>query len=336
MLKVTPIWADSLGAKSFCTLVETPDLALLIDPGASILQKGFPAPDAVKEERLSDARKAITAAAGRATHVAVTHYHHDHYRCEADLYAGKTLFIKSPNAYVNRSQWHRSRKFLQWYAASIGGIFGEESPPEQVFPDPPNGLPLAGAAHTGGREAQRRKVYRQHARRWATQPWILPPDKRVVFCDGRTYNIGDTVLRFSAPLFHGIEYASTGFVVALVVEHAAQKVLYTSDLMGPIIEDYAAWIIAEAPDCILIDGPPTYLLGHLLGQRDFDRCTGNLRRILRECPEATILLDHHVTRDARFRERMGGIYDHPEITTVAESLGEAVFADRFSHRGGED
>jgi predicted metallo-beta-lactamase superfamily hydrolase len=334
-MKVTPIWADSLGAKSFCTLVETPDLTLLIDPGASILQKGFPAPDVVKEERLKDAWKAITAAAGRATHVAITHYHHDHYRYEADLYAGKNLFIKSPNTYVNRSQWHRSREFLRWYAASIGGTFREEPPAEHVFPNPLDGLPVS-TAHTGGHEAQRRKVYRQHARRWATRPWVLPPDETVAFCDGRTYSIGDTVLRFSGPLFHGIEYASTGFVVALVVEHAARKVLYTSDIMGPIIEDYAAWIIDEVPDWIFIDGPPTYLLGHLLNRSDLDRCIANLRRIVHGCPGAVILLDHHVTRDTHFRERMEGIYDHPDILTVAEYLSEEVFADRFCRMESED
>ncbi len=330
MVKVTPVWADSLGAKSFCTLVETPDLALLIDPGASILQKGFPAPDAVKEERYSDAWKAITAAAGRATHIAVTHYHHDHYRQERDLYTGKHLFIKSPNAYVNLSQWRRSREFMRWYAASIGGAFRESPPAEHIFPDPLH----TSAAHTDEDTEKRQKQYRRHARRWAAEPWVLPPDERVVFCDGRTFGIGNTDLRFSAPLFHGTEYASTGFVVALAIEHAARKVVYTSDLMGPLIEDYAARIIAEAPDCILIDGPPTYLLGHLLNRRNLDRCIANLRRILRECPGATILLDHHVTRDTRFRERMEGIYDHSGVTTVAEYLGREVFADRYFHQEG--
>ncbi|WP_128694511.1 MBL fold metallo-hydrolase [Methanoculleus taiwanensis] len=335
MMKVTPVWADSLGAKSFCTLVETPDLALMIDPGASILQKGFPAPDAVKEERLRDAWKAITAAAGRATHVAVTHYHHDHYRQERSLYAGKHLYIKSPNAYVNRSQWHRSREFMRWYAASFGGALRESPPGEDTFPDPLQALPLS-AVHTGGDTEKRRQQYRRHARRWTTEPWVLPPDEKVVFCDGRTFGIGNTDLRFSAPLFHGIEYASPGFVVALAIEHAARKTVYTSDLMGPLLEDYAAWLIDEAPDCILLDGPPTYLLGHLLSRENFDRCIANLRRIARECPGATILLDHHVTRDTRFRERMEGIYDLAGVTTVAGYLGEEVFADRFAHPGGEE
>lgn len=335
MMRVIPIWADSLGAKSFCTLVETPDLALLIDPGASILQQGFPAPDAVKRGQLEDAWKAIRAAAGRATDVAVTHYHHDHYLQEAEIYAGKNLFIKSPNTYVNRSQWHRAREFLQWYAISFDGVFREERPAEHTFPDPLEN-PTLTDTHPDRDTARRREQYRRNSRRWAAQPWVLPPDEKVVFSDGQRFSIGDTSLRFSAPLFHGSEYASTGFVVALVVEHAARKVLYTSDLMGPILEDYTAWIITESPDCILLDGPPTYLLGHLLNRRNLDRCIANIRQIVHECPEATVLLDHHVTRDTRFRERMEGIYDHAGITTVAGYLGEEVFADRFTRPGREE
>ncbi len=41
-IRLDPIWFDSLGAKSMCTLVETPDVSVLIDPGAAIMHPSFP------------------------------------------------------------------------------------------------------------------------------------------------------------------------------------------------------------------------------------------------------------------------------------------------------
>jgi predicted metallo-beta-lactamase superfamily hydrolase len=45
-IKTRLIWFDSLGAKSSSVLIETPDLKLLIDPGASGMQPSYPHGDA--------------------------------------------------------------------------------------------------------------------------------------------------------------------------------------------------------------------------------------------------------------------------------------------------
>lgn len=37
------VWFDSLGAKSSCALVRTPDVSVLIDPRVAVMQPGFPA-----------------------------------------------------------------------------------------------------------------------------------------------------------------------------------------------------------------------------------------------------------------------------------------------------
>ena len=43
MIEVYPVWADSLGAKSFCTLIRTEDVSILVDPGVAIMHPSFPA-----------------------------------------------------------------------------------------------------------------------------------------------------------------------------------------------------------------------------------------------------------------------------------------------------
>jgi len=55
-----PVWF--LGAKSSCTLVKTPDVNVLIDPGIAAMQPSFPASVAKKREWHEEGRKAIVRA----------------------------------------------------------------------------------------------------------------------------------------------------------------------------------------------------------------------------------------------------------------------------------
>jgi predicted metallo-beta-lactamase superfamily hydrolase len=104
-------------------------------------------------------------------------------------------------------------------------------------------------------------------------------------------------------------------VIAVVIEYGHAKVLYTSDVQGPTIEDYASWIIREDPDVLIVDGPPTYLFGFTVNRINLDRAIRNLIRILRETTTRVILLDHHAAARARRR-----------ILTVAEWYGQTPLA----------
>lgn len=48
-------------------------------------------------------------------------------------------------------------------------------------------------------------------------------------------------------------------VLSVLIDDGKERLLYSSDLMGPQIEDYAAHIIREKPDVIILDGPPIYV-----------------------------------------------------------------------------
>jgi len=61
-LSFQPVWFDSLGAKSSCVRVETPDLSVLIDPGVAAMQPSFPATEAQRELWKAQGRKAIEEA----------------------------------------------------------------------------------------------------------------------------------------------------------------------------------------------------------------------------------------------------------------------------------
>ena len=301
-----PVWFDSLGAKLMCVLVRTPDLSLLIDPGAAIMHRGYPAPDELKSYYLELATQALLVAGEQATHIAITHYHHDHFRPDLlELFRGKTLWIKDPNRWINHSQWDRARAFLSALAEAEGGEVRDRPPEEEDYPDPVEALPLAARAD---RRVELLKKWRRRflglTKLWAKGPWVdvegLPS---VTFADGRTFQVGGTTVRFTHPLFHGGEYASPGWVLAIVVEHGGTKLLYSSDLQGPAIEDYAAWIIEEAPDVLILDGPTTYLLGPFQSWANLDRAIHNCTRVVQSLRARLIVLDHHLVRERNFREK---------------------------------
>lgn len=111
-MRVMPLAADSLGVRSMATYVEAGPLRFLIDPGATLAPRRYglgPAPE--EEEALARARLRIEAYAVRATHVAVSHFHADHFRTDPALYAGRQVWAKDPRRMSDRQQTDQGRDF---------------------------------------------------------------------------------------------------------------------------------------------------------------------------------------------------------------------------------
>lgn len=333
-MEIRPVWFDSLGAKSMCVLVRTPDISLLVDPGAAIMQPRYPAPDELKLYYLGLAIQAILQAAKDATHIVITHYHYDHFQPDfLKLFSGKILWIKDPNRWINHSQWERARAFLKALAEAEGLEFRERPTEKEDYPDPVEHLPLA--ARVERREDLLRKWRRRfmgHVDLWEKGPWVNEGSfgGRVVFADGLTFKIEGTTVRFTHPLFHGVEYAGPGWVLAVVVEQGGTKLLYSSDLQGPIIEDYAAWIVQEHPDILILDGPATYLLGPLQSKQNLKRALKNCTRAVQGAGARLTILDHHLTREPRFREKAAEAFACG-ATTGAEAMEKDTLTDRLAY-----
>ena len=78
-VKVTPLAFESFGVRSMCTLVETPDITVLVDAGASLGPRFAMLPHPEEYETLKSCRSRITDAAEKADIVTVSHYHNDHH-----------------------------------------------------------------------------------------------------------------------------------------------------------------------------------------------------------------------------------------------------------------
>jgi len=125
-VEFTPLAFESLGVRSMCSLVETPDAAILFDAGASLGPRFGLLPHPQEYRALSACRDAVRRAAGKAQVVTVSHYHYDHFsptfRSDTvwtwssleealKIYSGKTLLLKDIRESINYSQRRRGWMF---------------------------------------------------------------------------------------------------------------------------------------------------------------------------------------------------------------------------------
>lgn len=336
------VWFDSLGAKSTCTLIKTPDVTLLIDPGAAAMQPGFPASRVKKLYWLEKARSAIKKASRLADVVVISHYHYDHFTdFDRDLYEGKLVLAKDPNEYLNDSQRRRAESFFNNVSRTFGKTelekLLEEREPRD-YSDPLDKVPIAKSRDYGDYNERKRELL-DKGRKWfvrRVENWnsakIIPELNfqkcHIRFADGKKFEFGDTVVRFTNPLFHGIEFARVGWVVSTTVTKGNEKLIHTSDLQGPTIEDYAEWIINEDPDVLILDGPSTYLIPYMLNLINLRRTVENACKIVEETEKLKLIIyDHHLLREPNFKKRVEKVYEKAvengkEVLTAAEYLGK--------------
>jgi predicted metallo-beta-lactamase superfamily hydrolase len=345
-LEFQPLWFDSMGAKSTSTLVKTPDITIVIDPGVAIMQPSFPASSEQKAEWLAIAENRIKEACEKADIITISHYHYDHYfPDDFNVYRGKTVYAKNPNEYINNNQRERGEKFFN-------DIFKEFEIDEKEkfltkqkkteYRDPLYDIPHAASKDFKSYNERRKEVlckgrkrFKKHAKNWLSYeqlPEIKSDNIEVIFPEEKTFKFGDTKLRFTKPLFHGIEYAGVGWVLATIIEYGDKKLFHSSDLSGPMIEDYADLIIKENPSILFLDGPTTYLFGYILNRINLERTIENTARIIREIDADVIIYDHHLTRESKFRDRTKKVWDtaiemDKRVMTASEYLGEKTVVE---------
>jgi len=142
------------------------------------------------------------------------------------------------------------------------------------------------------------------------------------YVDGEKYDIEGVEIKFSKPFPHGNEKTRLGFVIMTTIDDGSTRVLHASDVEGPIVEEAADYIVSENPDIAIIDGPATYFLGYRFSQGDLERSIKNLKRIAENVPR--VILDHHLLRDLKYRERLAEVYAYENILTFAEYKGEPI------------
>ncbi len=344
------IWFDSLGAKASCITIESDKGLIVVDPGAAEMQPGYPLPRDRKLELRREALRKMAEVCRKASVIVITHYHFDHYVLPDDkdlpispreyYMGGKLILVKNPNMYINESQWGRARVFLRQLLELDGRRLGEfQGPPCQVeFEDPVEKLVKAHSRNYGDYAARRAELLKQGkewfkrlCRVWSTRPWIkdeirLSDGTIIKWCDKSRLEFGNVELIFYEPWFHGMEYERTGWIIPLLIIKGSWRIFYTSDVMGPIIEDYVDEIVRARPDVVILDGPATYLFPYMINKTNLDRAIKNAIELIITTRPRLVIYDHHLTRDPKWRTWVRDVYQEAsragvEVKTAAEYLG---------------
>ena len=156
---------------------------------------------------------------------------------------------------------------------------------------------------------------------------MIGDDADVKIADGRSFKFGGSEISFSPPVWHGAYKTNLGYVLMASIRQGNEKVLYSSDVNGVYLSEQADLIIKERPDILLLDGPPTYLLGYIMSYYNLAKCVLNICRIMRKAKPGLVFMDHHLLRDYRYPDLMHECYRLAEklgvnLTTVAEHLGK--------------
>ncbi len=339
-LEVELLYFDSLGAKSCAHLVKTPDITILVDPGAAVMQPSYPLTEKQKSALRLKALRIIGKASESADYIFISHYHYDHHILPSvipkdikNFYSNKTLWIKDPNKWINYSQWERARLLID--ELTEGKLKKLFIPPVKVPPvNFKKLLPIAFNKNYGDYQKRHNENLKRGEsnllnlmKMWSENQWIKEfetKNSKIEFADNKCFTIGQTRINFTRPMFHGIEYAKMGWVIGISVEYRGSRYLYTSDLQGPKIEDYAEWIIKKKPDILILDGPPTYLLGYLMSKINLERAKNNIIKIIKETKTNPIIYDHHNLREEKYKERLKDVYKSggKRILTAAEWMGK--------------
>jgi predicted metallo-beta-lactamase superfamily hydrolase len=283
-IKVTPLASESFGVRSMCTLVETPNVAVLLDAGVSLCPYRFSLPPhPIEFQTIARLRQAIAEAADKAAVTTISHYHFDHHtpsytdwvvnwtdgsETARQIYAGKVVLAKNSKENINASQRQRAWMFQK----------------------------------TGGKYAA-----------------------SVEAADGKGFTFGNTTLSFSEAVPHGAEDGMLGWVIMTTVQCGDERFMHAPDVQGPMSKRTADLILQVNPDVLMLGGPPLYLAGFRVEQRQLDLGLQNLGRIVEAVP--VVVLEHHVLRDEFWRGKMEAVYQKAQasghtIVTAAEFLGK--------------
>ena len=243
-VKIKPLAAESFGVRSMCTLVETPDVTLLLDAGISLCPYRFRLPPhPIEFKKIAELRKLIAEAADKAEVVTISHYHFDHHtpsyedwlvnwteerETARQIYHDKTVLMKNPRENINASQRKRAWLFQK----------------------------------TGGKHAK-----------------TLETADGKTFPFGK-----ETVLRFSEAVPHGPDNSMLGWVVTALVEYADERFMFAPDVQGPMSTHTLELIKAARPQVIMLGGPPFYLGGFKVEEAQLQVGLKNLTEVVETVP----------------------------------------------------
>jgi predicted metallo-beta-lactamase superfamily hydrolase len=164
----------------------------------------------------------------------------------------------------------------------------------------------------------------QRRRGWVFEKTGGKHAKRIEPADGREFLFGETRVKFSSPVFHGLPNTPLGWVIMTTIEYEDEKMLFASDVQGPLDSSTVQTILDEKPQLAIIGGPPLYLADFRVDRRQLAQGLKNLETLSKKI--ALIVAEHHLLRDTEWRgwakqALESALKSGNRIATAAEFLG---------------
>ena len=134
--------------------------------------------------------------------------------------------------------------------------------------------------------------------------------------EGRSFKFNGLELIFSEACPHGIN-ERLGCVVQVLIKDKNLKFAYTSDIQGAPLKVHLDFLLFHKPDIIFMDGPPLYLGKRVFPEEALKDSIKNIKLLISEINPKYFILDHHITRDLSFNEKVEGLYNNYLITAAS-------------------
>jgi predicted metallo-beta-lactamase superfamily hydrolase len=165
----------------------------------------------------------------------------------------------------------------------------------------------------------------QRRRGWLFKKTLDASIKDLQVADGKVFTFGKTTIDFSHPVYHGEENTPMGWVLMMRVDCDGERVMHTSDVQGPILDDTLDLILSASPHLVHVGGPPLYLADFRVDRQVIEQGITNLTTLAVEIP--TVIVDHHLLRDEAWRDFSKDVFKAAQmrghrVVTAAEFLGQ--------------
>jgi predicted metallo-beta-lactamase superfamily hydrolase len=284
-IKVTPLASESFGARSMCTFVETPDVKVLLDAGVSLCPNRFGLLPHPIEFKTIIQLRKRIAEAADKAAVVTI----SHYHFDHHTPSFEDWVVNWTEANKTARQIYQAKTVLM------------KNPKEKINAS-------------------------QRQRAWMFQKTGGKHAKKLEAADGKAFTFGrNTRLSFSEPVFHGSENSMLGWTIMALIECNGERFMFAPDVQGPMSTRTLELIKAANPQVIMIGGPPLYLGGFRVDERQLQAGLRNLADIAANVP--ITIVEHHALRDEKWRQKTQQVYDTAAkagqtVVTAAEFAGQ--------------
>ncbi len=290
-IKVIPLAAESFGVRSMCTLIETSDIKILLDAGISLSPWRFGLPPHPIEFQTIIKLRKQIAEAAEKVEIVTI----SHYHFDHHTPSFEDWLVNWTEKEETARQIYKEKRVLL------------KNPREKINPS-------------------------QRQRAWLFQKTGGKFAKILEAADGKTFVFGnDTSLHFSEAVTHGPENGMLGWVIMAEIRCSDETFMFAPDVQGPISNRATELIKAARPDTLMIGGPPLYLCGFKVDEKQLRQGLRNLTSLAEMVP--LLILEHHALRDVTWRDKTQQVYEAASktgniIKTAAEFIGqENVFLE---------